>query len=153
MFKRRDERGVSLTTELLIFVPAALVFVGFLINGAMHWVGMQYVQNVTNQAAKYTAAALGNNALPFIPDAGYNITPSGYLTAKVTAFPLTPGAPALVQCGMESNTTIANGIARCTIVYKTVIIPTDPLSLRVFGKAIQATAESLNETGTNPNVQ
>lgn len=149
----RDERGVSLTTEVLIFIPAAFIFLGFLVNGAMHWIGMQYVQNATNNASKYTAAALGNNPLPFIPDGGYNVTPAEYLATKVSAFPLTAGQPPEVNCVMVSGLVVANGIARCTVAYKTVIIPTDPLSLRIFGQRIVAVAESLNETGTNPNVQ
>lgn len=149
----RGEEGYTLTTEVLILIPLALMFMGFLVNAAIHWVAMQYVQHLTNQASKYAAAALGDNTLPFIPDGGYNMTPSGYLNAKVSNFWLTPGPPSAVSCEMVSKTAIANGIARCSVTYTPIVIPTDPISYAAFGKPIVAVAESLNETGLNPNVQ
>jgi hypothetical protein len=150
---RGNERGVSLTTEVLVLVPLGFVLAGFLLNGALHWIGMQYVQHVTNNAAKYTAAALGDNTLAFVPGGGYNMKPSEYLSAKISENWLTPGPPIEVKCGMISQSNIANGIAQCFAAYKTIVIPTDPISAAAFNVVILTTAESLADTGVNPNVQ
>lgn len=151
--KKSDERGVSTTVEVLVFVPLAMMFLGFLLNGALHWIGMQYVQAVTNSAAQYAAAAIGDNPLGYIPGGGYNMKPSEYLNRKVSGYWLTPGTPPRLECGMVSKTDQANGIARCSVSYNTLVFPTDPLSKWAFGKQITTVAENLTETGSNPNVQ
>jgi hypothetical protein len=149
----RDERGVSITTEVLVLVPLGVILAGFLINGAIHWMGMQYTQYLTNNASKYTAAALGDNKLSFIPGGGFDLKPSEYLSKKVSENWLTPGKPVDVNCSMISGSNIANGISRCFVAYKTLYIPTDPFSRAAFNVVIVTTAESLAEIGINPNVQ
>lgn len=146
-----DESGVSLTVQVLLGIPLAIAAFGFLVNGALHWIGMQYAQSVTNDAAKYTAAAIGNNNLPYIPGGGFDMKPSEYLTSTLGSFALT--IPIQANCRMVSNTTVANGIARCDMQYRTLSFPTDPLTRAVFGKPIVTSAESLSETGINPDVQ
>lgn len=160
IFRHRqgDERGVSLTTEVLVFVPLGVIFLAFITNAAIHWIGMQYVQYETNMAAKYTAAALGDNPLSYIPGGGANMKPSEYLFTKVNSFWATKrtddsgaASPPTARCFQLSGTTTANGISRCEATYRTMVVP--PVPPAIFGQVLVTAAENISETGVNPNVQ
>jgi hypothetical protein len=149
---RRSERGVSLTVEVLIFLPLGIAFVGFLLNSAFHYATLLYVQNVVNNGATYTAAAGGNFQLPYVPNGGFNMTPSQYVVKGLNEYPFVASWQD-ASCGMISGQAIANGVSRCVARYRTLVFPTDPISARAFGQQMVAVGEDIAQTGSNPNVQ
>jgi hypothetical protein len=145
------ESGVSPTIELLIYVPLGLMFVGFILNSAFHWTTYFYMQGVVNEAATYTAAAGGNQLIPYVPDGGFNKKPTEYIAKQASESRFVTSI-ADNRCFMVGGKAGVNGIARCTVTYKTLVFPTDPLTWRFFGQDMKIVAEDLAQTACNPNI-
>ncbi len=152
MRRLKDEKGVSTTVSVIIFIPLVIMFVGFLVNGAFFWVTNLYVQHNTNLAAKYTAVMVGDIPIPLLPDGQSNITPSEFLKGSMDRWPFVAETYSY-NCRMLGGTLEANGVARCETRFQPLFIPTDPLTRVFFGVPQNAQAEWLSTTGENPNVQ
>lgn len=148
---RRNEDGATLTIELLIYVPLAVMFIGFLLNSAFHWTTSFYMQGVVNDAASYTAAAGGNVRIPYVPNGGYDLTPTEYIVKQAGTSRFVRGLTD-VRCWMVSGVSKVNDVARCTATYKTLTFPTDPWTARSFGAPIKLVAEDVAQTAYNPNL-
>lgn len=148
---RRDERGVSMSIEFLIYVPLAIMFIGFILNAAFHWMTSFYMQGVVNDAATYTAAAGGDVQIPYVPQGGLDIKPSQYIVKQAATNRFVLGLTG-VQCAMVKGRSEANGIARCSATYKTLTFPTDPWTAKAFGQPMTLIAEDVAQTAYNPNL-
>lgn len=147
----KDERGVSMAIEFLIYVPLAIMFIGFILNSAFHWMTSFYMQGVVNDAASYTAAAGGDVRIAYVPNGGFDLKPTEYIArqAATNRFVLNLNG---VQCAMVSGQSSANGIARCSATYTTLVFPTDPFSSRGFSTPMTLIAEDVAQTAYNPNL-
>lgn len=147
----KNESGVSTTIELLIYIPLALMFVGFVLNSAFHWTTYFYMQGVVNSAATYTAAAGGNQNIAYVPNGGYNLKPTDYIIRQAGTSRFVKNISD-VRCWMVGGKSSVNGIARCTTTYQTLVFPTDPITARSFGQPMKIIAEDLAQTACNPNI-
>lgn len=147
----KNESGATVTIELLIYVPLAIAFIGFILNSAFHWTTYFYVQGVVNDAASYTAIAGGNLRVPYVPNGGYDLLPTEYISQQLGTNPFVTKVDSL-RCYLVDGRSQVNGVARCDATYRTLVFPTDPLTARYFGQPMFAVAEDLSQTAYNPNL-